>query len=122
MKYKLLGLEYLTREKKQWFTEALQERLAMFAHFLSVKGGKVLDVDNVDIIFTHALPENGLEISQMIGNYSGIVPEEVLLSQVPFITNPVEAAEKMKTQREEAVKTQAAAFNVPVYNPDGDGD
>ncbi len=57
MKYKLLGLEQLTRVKERWFKEALRARMALFAEFLALKGGAELDASQVKMIFTRALPE-----------------------------------------------------------------
>lgn len=85
MKYKLLGLEQLTRIKERWFREALQERLRCYAHFLSVKGGHPLDETRLRITFTRTLPESALETAQMVKTLEGMVPESVLLSQLPFL-------------------------------------
>ncbi len=113
MRYKLLGLEQLIRVKERWFKEGLRERLRCFAHFLSVKGAKVLDADRVSINMARGLPENLLEISQMVGNLHNLVPDDLLLSQVPFVENVQEALEKLKTQQEEAAKRQMDAFQIP---------
>ena len=85
MKYKLLGLEQLTRLKERWFREALKERMRCYAHFLCVKGGRALDDNAVRITFTRSLPESALESAQMVKTLEGMVPNEVLLSQLPFL-------------------------------------
>lgn len=91
MKYKLLGLEQLTRLKERWFREALRERLRCYAHFLAVKGGRMADERNIRILFTRALPESALETAQMVKTLEGMVPDSVLISQLPFLDG--EAAE-----------------------------
>lgn len=65
MRYKLLGFEQLIRVKQQWFTEGLRERLKLYAHFLEVAGMPALDVADVKIEFTHALPANLTENAQI---------------------------------------------------------
>ena len=85
MKYKLLGLEQLTRLKERWFREALQERLRCYAHFLAVKGGRALDETGIRITFARALPESALETAQMVKTLEGMVPDSILLSQLPFL-------------------------------------
>ena len=85
MKYKLLGLEQLTRVKERWFREALKERLRCYAHFLAVKGGHPLDESGIRITFTRTLPESALETAQMVKTLEGMVPQNVLLSQLPFL-------------------------------------
>ena len=85
MKYKLLGLEQLAKGKERWFREGLRERLRCFAHFLSVKGLKVPDADEIPMIFTRSLPENALEAAQMVKTLEGMAPTPLLLSQLPFL-------------------------------------
>ena len=85
MKYKLLGLEQLTRLKERWFREALRERLRCYAHFLSVKGGRMVDESRIRITFARTLPESALEAAQMVKTLEGMVPDDLLLSQLPFL-------------------------------------
>lgn len=66
MRYKLWGLEQLIGVKQQWFTEGLRHRLKLFVNFLSVKGAPTLDVADVQIQFTRAVPVNKLEIAQYV--------------------------------------------------------
>lgn len=94
MKYKLLGLEQLTRLKERWFREALKERLRCYAHFLAVKGGRALDENHIRITFTRTLPESALETAQMVKTLEGMVPDTVLLSQLPFLDGESQPDEK----------------------------
>lgn len=65
MRYKLWGLEQLTNVKKQWFAEGLRQRLKLFANFLAVRGSGTVDVADIKITFTNALPANELEQAQI---------------------------------------------------------
>lgn len=65
MRYKLWGLEQLTNVKQQWFLEGLRSRLKLFARFAVVQGYPQLNVDNVKITMTRALPANDLEYAQL---------------------------------------------------------
>ena len=94
MRYKLLGFEQLMCIKERWFREALRERLRLFASFMEVKGAKRLDADDVSMTFTRSLPVNELEIAQTVEAYHGIVPDELLFTQVPFITDVKDALSK----------------------------
>jgi len=78
MRYKLLGLEQLTRIKERWFREALRERLRAYACFLACRGGVALDAERVRMVFTRALPVNELETAQTIRNLKDILPPEEL--------------------------------------------
>lgn len=100
LKYKLLGLEQLTRMKERWFREGLKERLRCYCHFLSVKGERTPDPEAVRMIFSRSLPENMLETAQMVKTLEGMVAEDVLLSQLPFLdgeTKKIPEKEKEKS-------------------------
>ena len=85
MRFKLLGLEQLTRIKERWFREGLRTRLKLFCAFLSLRGEPEVDAGRVQIVFTRALPVNELEIAQTVSTYRGLVPDRLLLTQVPFV-------------------------------------
>ena len=75
----------------------MRERLRRFAHFLGVQGVKPLDAENVQLIFARSLPVNDLEISQTVMNYRGFVPDEMLLSQVPFVQDAALTAARIQS-------------------------
>ncbi|HPR79520.1 MAG TPA: phage portal protein, partial [Candidatus Limiplasma sp.] len=56
MRFKLLGLEQLTKIKERWFREGLRHRLLCMAQFLATKGMAAVDVDAVQITFSRSLP------------------------------------------------------------------
>lgn len=98
IKYKLLGLEQLTRCKERWFREGLKERMACYAHFLAVKGERPLDETGVQILFTRTLPENHLETAQMVKTLEGMVPDQLLLSQLPFLDGQLPQSQQNKEE------------------------
>ena len=98
IRYKLMGLEQLTRGKERWFREGLKERLSCYAHFLSVKGERALDESQVQILFTRTLPENHLEAAQMVKTLEGMVPDQLLLSQLPFLDGQLPQSNQQKEE------------------------
>jgi SPP1 family phage portal protein len=110
MKYKLLGLEQLTKIKERWFREGLRWRLRLFASFLGLKGAPALDADAVQMMFRRSLPVNDLEIAQMVQMLSGMVPAKTLLSQVPFIEDVQIAFDELEQEKQANIAAQAAAF------------
>lgn len=78
MKFKLLGLEQLTKIKERWFREGLRARLRGYAHFLNCRGEAMLDADRVRMRFTRALPVNELEAAQTLRALAGILSAEEL--------------------------------------------
>ncbi len=104
MRFKLLGFEQRTKIKERWFREALRTRLRLMAHFLCVQGAAELDVDQVVITFKRSLPVNDLEIAKTVQAYRGIVPDEILLSQVPFLEDARDVTGARTRGNEEAGK------------------
>ena len=118
MRYKLFGLEQLTKVKERWFREALQERIKVFAGFLSVKGQASIDPDAVEIVFRRSLPANDLELANMVATLKGMVPTQTLLGQLPFVQDPALAEQELEEQNARALKNQQAAFGVPLAGDD----
>jgi len=115
MRYKLLGLEQLTKTKERWFREGLRSRMRLFANVLAVKGHPLLDTETVTMTFSRGLPVNGLEQAQMVSMLQGIVPDEILLKQLPFVEDESSAIEALKEQKIAAVKESARKHGLTPY-------
>jgi SPP1 family phage portal protein len=123
MKYKLLGLEQLTKIKERWFREGLRWRLRLFSGFLSLKGKPSLDADSVQMMFRRSLPVNDLEIAQMVQMLAGLVPAKMLLSQVPFIDDVNTAFDDLTEEKQANIAAQAAAFgSMPIPQEEQEDD
>lgn len=110
MRFKLFGLEQLTKIKERWFREGLRRRLVCLANFLGTKGMAAVDVDAVQITFSRSLPVNDLEIAQTVQAYEGIVPLELLLSHIPWVDDPQAAMAMLEAQKAEELKRQQQTF------------
>jgi SPP1 family phage portal protein len=119
MKYKLLGLEQLAKNKERYFIQGLRERLKLFANILRIKG-KAVDVSDVDIRMTRNLPVNDLETSQMIQNLDGKVSLETLLSQLSFVDDVAEEVKKVVQMELERLNRQQEAFGMPIGEEEKD--
>lgn len=122
MKYKLLGLESLIKIKEPWFVEALRERLRLYANYGYVKGMGALDVEDVTITLSRALPVNELEIAQTVTTLQGLVPDKTLLAQIPFVDDVQAALDELEEQRAEQAKRDAAMYGFPTATPDQTAD
>lgn len=60
--------------------------------------------ENVTFIFNRDIIINETEAVENAQKSVGIVPDEVILANHPWVTDPIEAAKKMKAQKEEALK------------------
>lgn len=110
MRYKLLGFEQLTKIKERYFRDGLRRRLRLLCSVAAIKGAGAIDPDEIAITFTRALPQNELELAQMVQTLDGMVPAETLLAQLPFVDDPSAAAETVAAQRQASAARQQAAF------------
>ena len=119
MKYKLLNLEQITKTKERYFTEGLRYRLECLSNIIGIKGGHI-DPKLIDITFTRSLPQNELELSQVVATLDGKVPQETLLSLLPFVKDPQSAAEELRKQKQDAITAQQQMFmNTPLVRGEG---
>ena len=122
MRFKLLGLEQLTTIKERWFREGLRTRLRLFCAFLARKGTAALNAEKVQITFSRSLPVNDLEIAQTLATYQGMVPEKLLLAQVPFVEDAEAAGKLLNRERAEAANRQREAFEITPFRKDAGED
>ena len=99
MKYKLIGFENVSSAIVANMTKALQKRIELICEVLNLTDGVAMWRD-IKITFTRNLPENTLETAQIVNQLRGLVSDETLLSQIPFITNPAEEVERVKEQKQ----------------------
>lgn len=111
MKYKLIGFENVSSAIVANMTKALQKRIELICEVLNLTDGVAMWRD-IKITFTRNLPENTLETAQMVNQLRGLVSDETLLSQIPFITNPAEEVEKVKEQKQ----TSVDLYSFPIRN------
>lgn len=94
MKYKLLGTLNNIANKQRKFKKALQERNRLIFDLLVFQSKPTPSY--VDIIFTTTLPENTLETAQMVNQLRGLVSDETLISQLPFVQDAGWEVEQVK--------------------------
>lgn len=99
LKLKMLTMDLLVRNKIRRMEHGLREWLALYNHWLTVRGimGPV-EVSEVDINFSLNLPINEGEIVELVCKLKGIVDDQTLLSQLWFIRDPAEALENIRRQ------------------------
>lgn len=115
IKYKLLGLEQLTKTKERYFAEGLKIRLQLISNILGIKGSAKVDVSDIEITFNRSLPANVLEEAQIASILSGIVPQRTLLSNLSMVKDPDAALEELEEEKAQAVeRQQVIAANTPI--------
>ncbi len=85
MMYKLIGFENQASAIEKNMTKVLQKRFELITQILAIKGDDTWR--DIEIVFTRNLPANTLEVAQQINMLRGLVSDETLISQLPFITD-----------------------------------
>ena len=109
--YKLLAFEQHTKDKERYFESGLAERFTMYNHFLATANVmSEVNPSEIDIAFRRALPQNDLEISQMINNLIGIVDKETLVSRLSFVNDAKETVELAEAEENTRLKSDLEGF------------
>lgn len=99
IKFKLLGTENKVSIKERKFKRGLQQRLELLANIKGVLANG-FDWRSIDIIFTRNIPANDVDIANMVNTLSGIVSEETLLAQIPFVEDVAGEIERLDKEKE----------------------
>ncbi len=115
LRYKLWGLEQNTAQKERKFKRGLQRRIELIANYYKAFD-KIHDWRDVQITFTRNIPENILDISQVVMGLKGILSDETILSHHPWVSD-VEA-EKERIESENEGKIDLSAYLRDMEEPE----
>lgn len=116
MAYKLLALESLAKVKERFFISGVKRRLKIINTILNKKTMNFYELENIKITIVRTLPVNNLEIAQMISLLNKNVSLETLISQLPFVEDPVKELEKLKGEIQEEDTNMVKAFSSINYS------
>ena len=102
LQYKLFGLENIVSITERNFTKSLEKRLMLITNIINLMGGNH-DYTFITMSYTRNIPANLSNIADVITKLSGTVSKETLLSQIPFINDPVEELERMEKEQEDSL-------------------
>lgn len=98
LEYKMFGLEKQMSKKESKWRKSLQRTFELIVSMLNLRGAAI-DYRDYKITFTRSLPQNVAEIVDMVNKLDGIISSETLLSQLPFIENPLAELEKLNEEK-----------------------
>jgi SPP1 family phage portal protein len=101
IRYKLIAFEQSINNKQRYFERGLLKRLELYKNYLvSIKAlnPSTIDLSDTKVVFKRNLPQNDLEIAQMISLLQRIIDDETLAGQLSFVED---AATTIKLNREE---------------------
>jgi len=115
IRYKVWGLEQDTAKKERKWKKALMTRIRLITNILNLKGNKY-DWKSLKITFNRNLPQNVMELGQMVSQLRGTVSVETLLGQLPFVED---VKQEMDRLEEERTKNPFGDYNIaPPSNQD----
>ena len=92
----------MASQKERKFKRALQRRIELLCNFLGFKN-KEIDWRSLDITFTRNIPMNLTDAVKTVVDLNGILSQETLLAQLPFISDPTKEMERIKAEQIEDV-------------------
>lgn len=99
IKYKMLGLENKTAIKERKFTTSLIQRIDLIRNILNLRGGS-FSFEYVEPVFTRNLPANLVELGDLVSKIRGLVSDETLRSQLPFVLDNEEEQARLDKEKE----------------------
>lgn len=113
LKYKLFGLENLVSSTEGYFKRALERRIQMITHMLSIKKPIPYDHTAVTVAFTRNIPQNLTALADVASKLTGIVSDETLYTLLPFVDDPA-----LESKRVQGQDVYADDFHVELENHD----
>lgn len=101
LRLKLLTAEELRNTKEMYFRESLSKRMDLIASYLNIINNSEVVRNQIQMQFSDSLPQNVLELTQIVQNLSNDVSTETRLSLLPFIDNPADEMEKKEKEEQE---------------------
>ena len=97
LQFKLVGFNNIASNIEARFKKALQRRISLLNRVL-----ELVDTDAcaVDVSFKHNLPTSILDTVDMVNSLRGLVSDETLLAQIPFVTDVDAEVERIERQNE----------------------
>lgn len=98
LQFKLVGFNNIAANIESQFRKAIQQRIKLLNNVFTL-----LDMDayDVNIYFTHNLPQNIQDIADTVNKLRGMVSNETLLTQIPFVSDVQTEIEKLSDQQNE---------------------
>ena len=100
LSYKLVGFNNIASNVEAQFRKAVLKRIELLNNVLSLT-----DTDSVDVQvdFTHNLPTNISDTVEMVNSLRGLVSDETLISQLPFVDDVDAELQKIADQEAQSI-------------------
>jgi len=98
LRYKLLGMETNASSIEGEMRQAIQRIIELINSILKLYDDEVWR--DVEIIFTRNIPVDTQDAINLVTALRGIVSQETLLAQLPFVDDPIEELKKVRAEEE----------------------
>lgn len=95
LQFKLVGFNNIAANIENQFKKAIQKRIQLLNNVFTLVD---MEAFAIDIIFTHNLPQNIADTAETINKLRGLVSDETLLAQLPFVSDVNVELEKVNGQ------------------------
>ena len=103
LRYKLLQFENTAAMKEREFKRGLQRRLELLCNIWGVLAQGGHDWRDVQISFKRALPQNLLELSQVVSNLSDVLSDETKRSILPLDIDEETEKQRLEAENEGSI-------------------
>ena len=105
IKMKFSGADLKANNKERNYRLGIKKRIRLISKILALTENKVYNYNDVDIIFNRSIPQNLLELADIVVKLKGTVSDETLLGILPFVIDVTTemdrvAKEKLKVDNE----------------------
>ena len=105
LQYKLFTFEKHAKDKERCFEAALMERFSLYNAYLNRTANmEIIPTAKVDAVFQRALPQNDVEVANMINSLAGLVDKETLVAQLSFVSDAKETVAQAEKEEDRSLK------------------
>ena len=105
-------LELKASQMESEFRVAIDKLIGLYKHYLSITGKGEFEEVEVDQIYTRSMISNTLEAITMAQNSKGIISDETIIANHPWVEDTALEMERLKKEKEENIATQQKAFGL----------
>lgn len=106
IQFKLYCMEQIAAIKEQNFNEGLNRRLKLITNMLNFKEFTQYNSREITPVFVRNIPANLTELAEIAYKLKGIVSDETLISQFPFVTDVQSEIEKLDSDAEKEINRE----------------
>ncbi len=110
LRLKMLTSEELRNTKEMYFREGIRKRMDLIGNYLNIINTNELTRGLIDMQFSDSLPQNILEITQIMQNLANDLSTETRLSLLPFISNPADEMAKKEKEDSENIENSMTMY------------